>query len=86
MTINNRNNKRQESYNCTQRSNRTPDGIEVLTYKTDKALLFVWDDELREVVRRAKKVPRVGAAYLLSTQGGQKYTVDGFRQLWHRVM
>ena len=69
-----------------QRKNLTEQGIHVETAKTGKVLLFAWDDELREVVERAKKLRRVGSMYLLPNQQGRPYTVDGFRQLWRRVM
>ncbi len=46
-----------------QRKNLTEQGIHVETAKTGKVLLFAWDDELREVVERAKKLRRVGSMY-----------------------
>ena len=61
-------------------------GILIETSKTGQALLFAWTDELVEAVDRAKRLRSIGSFYLLPTQNGQRYTVDGFRQIWRRVM
>ena len=64
----------------------TDRGIEVGTSKTGEKLIFEWTHELFDVVERAKRVRKVGSMYLLPTHQGRAYTVDGFRQLWRRVM
>ena len=68
------------------RQHLTEDGIVVETRKTGEVIKFEWTDELQEVVERAKRLRTVGSFYLLPNRRGQGYTVDGFRQLWGRVM
>ena len=68
------------------RKNLTEKGILIQTSKTGKALLFEWNDEVVEIIERAKRLRSVGSFYLLPNQKGQRYTMDGFRQLWRRVM
>ena len=43
--------------------------------------------ELRAAVEQAKKLPRgVRGMHLLCTRDGRRYTRDGFKAMWQRVM
>ncbi len=58
----------------------------IKTSKIGQSPHFCWTDDLIEVIERAKHLRQVGSFYLRPTQRGQRYTVDGFRQLWRRIM
>jgi integrase len=64
----------------------TEDGIDIVTAKTNKRLIIEWSAELRAVIDRAFEIsPRVRQFVICNLQG-KRYTSDGFRTMWHRLM
>ena len=69
------------------RDNIRKEGLYVKTGKTGKKLLFTWSRELRNLVERCKALRgKVSGLYLICTRDGQKYTEDGFKSMWQRLM
>lgn len=69
------------------RDNIRKERLYVETGKTRKKLLFTWSHELRNLVERCKALRgKVSSLYLICTRDGQKYTEDGFKSMWQRVM
>ena len=68
------------------RDNLTDDGIEVVTSKTDKALIIEWSDELRAVVQRALRHPPQVRRPIICTRKGTAYTGNGFATIWQLLM
>lgn len=67
--------------------NCTPEGLLVKTGKTGRRMLFEWTPELIDLVNRAKAAPSsIASLYLVKTTAGTRYTGDGFRSIWQRVM
>ena len=74
-----------------KRSNITDDGLDVVTQKTGKRVIYEWDQELRRVIDEILALPRkVGSLYLFATNKGQSYydaetgTASGFQSMWQR--
>jgi len=67
--------------------NLTDRGIELTTGKTQRKMVFEWNDELVATVERAKRLRgSVSGFYLICTRQGQRYSGSGFRAMWNRVM
>jgi len=67
--------------------NLTDEVIEVGTSKTGRPLVIQWSDELRAVVEKAKaQRGKVQSMYPLPTRSGGRYTRDGFKASWQKVM
>jgi len=70
-----------------ERENIKKEGLYVETGKTGTKILFLWTDELKAAVDRARGLRgSVRSLTLISNQQGQRYTVSGFQTLWHRLM
>lgn len=70
-----------------KRTDCRDDGILVQTSKTGRKILFAWNDELRDVVERCKKLPsKIATVWLIHNRDGQPYTGSGFRAIWQRRM
>ncbi len=63
----------------------TEEGLLVHTSKTDKALLFSWSEELREVIDRALAMPPRVRRVIVCNRQGTGYTPDGFSTIWRRA-
>ena len=64
----------------------TEEGIFVQEGKTGKRTIYEWTPELRVLVEQLRKLREIGSLYLICTRAGQRYTSDGFRSLWQRLM
>ena len=63
----------------------TPEGITIRQSKTGKRMRITMSLSLMYVLRRAKR--RAGSCeYVIPTSFGKRYTPEGFRALWQRVM
>lgn len=70
-----------------KRTDCREDGILVQTSKTGRRILFEWNDELRDVVERCKKLPsEIATVWLIHNRKGQPYTGSGFRAIWQRTI
>lgn len=60
------------------------DGLFIEQHKTKKRQLFVWNEDLQEVIRNAKKIPRPvkNFTHLLCTRTGKAYSYSSFYQVW----
>lgn len=60
------------------------DGLFIEQGKTGKRQLFLWNDDLREVIARAKKIPRPvkNLTHLLCTRTGRNYAYSSFYEVW----
>lgn len=60
------------------------DGLYIEQQKTGKRQLFEWSKDLREVIARAKKIPRPvkNLTHLLCTRTGKAYCYSSFYQVW----
>ena len=76
--------RREDLLNLT-RDSVTDEGLLVHTSKTDKPLLFIWSDELREVIRKAQAMPPQVRRVIICNRQGKKYTPDGFSAVWRRA-
>jgi integrase len=68
------------------RSQLKDDGIHVQTSKTGKKLIIEWNDELRDVVSRAKRLKPQVRKNVIATRGGKQFTGNGFQSTWQRAM
>ncbi|MEE9136410.1 MAG: tyrosine-type recombinase/integrase, partial [Gammaproteobacteria bacterium] len=68
------------------RDNLTDEGIFIHTSKTKKDMLIEWSDELRDVIKRALKLPPQVRKPIICTRKGKAYTRDGFYAIWQRLM
>ena len=68
------------------RSQIKDDGIHVQTSKTGKKLIIEWNEELRAVVARAKKLKPQVRKNVIATRGGKQFTGNGFQSTWQRAM
>ena len=65
----------------------TADGLLVTQAKTGTRLLYEWTPELRVAIDQTMRLPRsIRGLYLFCTERGQRYTANGFRSIWQRVM
>lgn len=63
------------------------DGIFIQQGKTGKKLLIAYSDELKEVLTRARRMePQIPRYYVVRRRDGQRYTSQGFKAIWIRVM
>lgn len=76
--------RREDLLNLT-RDSVTDGGLLAHTSKTDKPLLFMWSDELREVIRKAQAIPPQVRRVIICNRQGEKYTPDGFSAVWRRA-
>ena len=69
------------------KSDLSAEGIAFTQSKTGKKLIVLWNDELREVVAECKALPsRLLSTHLIVTRDGRRYSVDGFKSIWQRLM
>ncbi len=65
----------------------TDAGLEVRTAKTGKSLLFEWTPALRAAVDQAIALRGNAASmFLICRRRGHRYTVEGFKSNWQRLM
>lgn len=62
------------------------DGIHVQTSKTGKRLIIEWNDELTEVIARAKKIKPQFRQNVIATRSGKPYSGHGFATIWQRAI
>ena len=64
----------------------TAEGIYIKQGKTGMKQIFEWTPTLREVIARARALPRpIRGLYLFCTRRGQPYTDAGFKAMWNRI-
>lgn len=66
----------------------TDQGLEVNISKTKRKAVIYWNDDLREIVDKAKKIKRdvqIGVEYLFATKAGSKMTSSGLMSAWKRL-
>ena len=66
------------------KSNITQDGISVVISKTKSKILIEWSDELKNIVTNCIK--ERDNQYLFCNMKGNKYTSDGFRTMWTKLI
>ena len=65
----------------------TDAGLDVRTAKTGKSLLFEWTPALRAAVDQAIALRGNAASmFLICSRRGHRYTVEGFKSNWQRLM
>lgn len=65
----------------------TPEGITFQQSKTGKKLRVKMSKHLKYILARAKRQPPDSPKeYVIRTRSGERYTSEGFRALWQRVM
>ena len=68
------------------RNHLTDEGILIKTSKTGKPLLIEWSDELRSVVKKAKRIkPQVRSTLICNLQG-KPYSGQGFAAMWQKLI
>ena len=72
--------------NGSENGGARDDGIHVQTSKTGKKLIIEWNDELREVIARAKKIKPQMRQHLIAARSGKPYSGHGFSTIWQRAM
>ncbi len=67
-------------------SDITKKGIFIRQSKTGKSQIKLLNDDLKRVLKSAKKLPGIASAvYVVSTRSGSRYTSSGFRAVWKRA-
>lgn len=63
------------------------DGLHIPMRKNGKAVILEWTPELRELIERCKSIrTTIKSVYLIHNRQGQRYTSEGFKAMWQRVM
>jgi site-specific recombinase XerD len=69
-----------------EENDMTSEGIRFIQNKGKEHLIVEWSDALTACVNRMRGLSEVRSLYLFCRRDGQRYTSNGFKAIWQRVM